>query len=624
MKFSAKLLDKSSAGFSDRARVLALYNCIAGILVVVLIATVTVFTDSVTKFMALEVITHLSLFSILGVLAFKEQGVKKALNVILTSVYLAFWCFAFLELIQGNAQIISLALTLFVPLFLIISLNYKLIMVLAPLQMALIYIYYTQYGIFLGNEGSYIFAIFPKGETALSGLPVVCTIVSGLSFLMHASVSYIRYKKDLQLVDLIDKNRFLASTDDLTGLTNRRAFVDMILKVWEEGEPFVLAYVDLDRFKPINDQFGHAAGDEVLRHFAARMSSSPHIRSAARLGGDEFAVILKNGIGVNEAQILIPQIHKDLLADIATEFGLLNVGCSIGYVVAQVDVHKGDKIIPAAEHAMRRAKTNKFGWARFCQTKDSSGFSISSLEREFKQALQAGNIRAAIQPIYSTQRHDVMGYELLARWINSSFPRDPNPNEFIPVAEKMGLLDDVLWQTLEEVLKNVSLEGKYLALNISPSQILSIDFIKILCSFLDQYKVPYNSITLEITEQLAFRNLDENVQILERARELGMSVAMDDFGTGYASLSVLGALPLTKLKVDQSLLVGLKESKRKKSILKTVINMSNQLGLTCCVEGIETSEMATFLKKLGVDELQGYWLGRPNLVKDQPAKIRAA
>lgn len=616
MSVLSTFLDKSSSGLQDRTRLSGLYVSVFGIFIVGLIAITTVLTNSASDLMYFKIVTFLSLLSVIGISSYYSYKVNEILNGFLTLTLIAFWIFAFHSLKTGYTHLVSLALILFVPVFLITILNHKLVAALAPFQAALVFLYFEQYGKFLDGQEAYSFSLLPDLKNTLSGLSVVCSVLSGISFLMYAAIGYIRHRKDLQLIELIDKNRMLASTDELTRLMNRRAFLQKLQNIWEEGEPFTLAYIDLDRFKPINDQLGHAAGDEFLRKFSNRFKDVPNIRYAARLGGDEFAIILDRDISANEAQIIVPHTHKLLISEIPTEFGLLNVGCSIGYVVARIDVNSASKVIQAAEHAMRRAKTSEFGWARFDRTKDSLEFTTSSLENEFRDALQENKIRAAIQPIVSGIDRKVKGYELLARWVDSGFSRNPSPNEFIPAAERLGLLDEVLWRTLDEALQNLNLSSKYLAINISPSQILGAKFLENLLNILERNSVRPDAITLEITEQVAFRNLDENLKILQEARELGLSIAIDDFGAGYSSFSMLGVLPLTKLKIDQSLLKDLNDSDRKQSILLTVINMSRQLGLTCCVEGVETEMMASYLTTLGVEEIQGYWTGPPSLVTD--------
>ena len=149
---------------------------------------------------------------------------------------------------------------------------------------------------------------------------------------------------------------------------------------------------------------------------------------------------------------------------------------------------------------------------------------------------------------------EIVGYELLSRWTNSGFEQDPGPDQFVPVAEKLGLLNELLWVTLEEALPRLDLRTRKLSVNVSPGQLASTDFLVRLMSILNRHQVLPSAMTLEVTEQIAFRNLARNVEVLEQARALGLSIALDDFGTGYASLSIVDALPLDKVKIDRSFL----------------------------------------------------------------------
>lgn len=610
MKLFSQIVDDVTDSSKDRTRIIAMSVSAIGIVITSIIFSLSVISKLNSSTAYVEATFYILVLVTVFVSSLKNFKVKEILNTGLSLILFCFWVTTFFELKQGDPSLLVLAEMLYVPMFLVMSLNNRLILILAPLQGFLVYLFFSEYAIVL--------------QTSLSDLPVICGLFSCLSFVFFASVGSVRKKQDKLLFDSLAKNKTLASTDDLTKLMNRRSFNETLKNVWQEDEPFIFAYVDLDRFKPINDQYGHAAGDEFLRQFALRMAQSSYLRYAARLGGDEFAFILKPGYGPNEAQILIPQIHKVLTADILTEYGVLNAGCSIGYAIGKMDVHSIDDLIHAAEYSMRRAKTGAYGWARFNQAKDPLEFSLNALEEEFRTALKQGHIQPALQPIICGKTGKTGGYELLARWVNSPFSRDPRPDEFIPVAEKMGLLDQLLWTTLESVLKNKSFRSQFLAVNVSPSQILGIDFLDKLVARLDAYGVAYENIILEITEQVAFRSLDQNITVLQKVRDLGMSVAMDDFGAGYSSLSLLDSLPINKIKIDQSLLHGLGADNRKNFILRAVIDMSHQLDLVCCVEGVETEEQAAYLSSLGVDELQGYWLGRPSLVKGTPSVKKVA
>ena len=298
--------------------------------------------------------------------------------------------------------------------------------------------------------------------------------------------------------------------------------------------------------------------------------------------------------------------------------------------------HKGrdDKSLTAclseADTAMRRVKAAGGGYARFAPEVDGEAIETELMQVTFPRALASGLIRPALQPIADAGTMEIVGHELLARWtglaqadINS---RQPGPEEFIPVAEKLGLLNELLWTTLDTTLSNWKSEPKALSVNISPGQLQTTDFIPTLRRVLDKHRFPANGVTLEITERVALRNLEANVGMLQRARKAGLSIALDDFGTGYSSLSMLTRLPLDKLKIDRSLTLAAAtaEDAPENALLRGALRLARDLGLVTCVEGISSETLAEKMRKLGADQMQGYWIGQPRLVEspdEKPARL---
>jgi EAL domain-containing protein (putative c-di-GMP-specific phosphodiesterase class I) len=274
-------------------------------------------------------------------------------------------------------------------------------------------------------------------------------------------------------------------------------------------------------------------------------------------------------------------------------------------------------LLRAADAAMRRAKATRSGWATFSHLVDSAALASSSIEFELKSALKNGHIRAAVQPISRVSDLAVVEYELLARWVNSGLEQDPGPAQFIPIAEKQGLLNDILWVTLDEALSALDLRRYRLAVNVSPAQLLASDFLATLLELLERHSVDPAAITLEITEEVVFRNLERNVAILDSARSAGMQIALDDFGSGYSSLAMLDALPLDKLKIDQGLIKKAEHSARSANILAAAISLAQQLDLIACVEGVETREGLETITRMGADQVQGYFLARPQMLQDE-------
>ncbi len=422
---------------------------------------------------------------------------------------------------------------------------------------------------------------------------------------------------------LVTKTTRLASEDPLTGLQNRRAFVDLVTNQTRAGMAPILAFIDLDRFKPLNDQYGHLVGDEVLKEVSRRLMQ-PGFLAAARLGGDEFAVLIAPSDVAGEDQGTILNLHERLTSPIHSDAGLVSVGASMGWAGAGTGGPTVSELFHAADVAMRRAKIERLGVVKFDPVVDSAALASSAIEYALRQAVPDGKIRAALQPIISVSDGKIVSMELLARWPDSGFPRDPSPNEFIPIAERLGLLNDMLWSMLNQALPTVAATNWSLAINVSPSQLTSRLFLVKLSAIVARHHVPPERIELEVTEQVAFRNVTENCEVLDEARRLGFRVVLDDFGAGYSSLAILDRLPLDKIKLDQAFVGELGDRAVTQKIMRATVALAHELGIACTVEGIECAETAALVASFGCDQMQGYWIGMPELVESTAHRIDLA
>lgn len=560
-----------------------------------------------------EVGVYAVILCVVTVCAFRRLHVQQVLSGGLLAIFSVFWAGTFIEAMTETMTPFDYPLVLFVPLFLAISLNYRLLFGLAVVQGTCVFFYTCEFAILS------IGADWPRQDQEAFSLMIAA--LSALSFCVFGVVAFARDRADGKLYTLISEKDTLASTDGLTGLMNRRAFMDELRRLWPARETIQIAFIDLDHFKPMNDQYGHLVGDEILCTVADRISAVPSVAAAARLGGDEFAVLLA---GDDNVEGKLSDLHHSISRDIEWEFGLLAIGASIGYAKGITVKQSLSGLLRSADTAMRRAKHSHLDWAVFDPNIDNAALATSTLELELKTAIKSGQIKAAIQPIADAKTRKTVAYELLTRWTDSGFDRDPSPKDFIPIAEKLGLLNEILWVTLDEALEHLDLSHQRLAINASPAQLLASDFLPNLLSVLERHSVSPSSMTIEITEEVAFRNVERNVAILQEARDLGMSIALDDFGTGYSSLSMLDTLPLDKLKIDQSFVRKSDQSQQSKSILLAAIRLAKQLGLESCVEGIEEQKYAARVAVLGADHIQGYWIGRPQLVKDAKAALKLA
>ncbi|MEO1553127.1 MAG: EAL domain-containing protein [Pseudomonadota bacterium] len=587
---------------------MAFWTGLLGLCVVAFVAAMFIAKDEFTSLNFFEVVSYVCVLLAITLSARWNYHVKPMLFAGLLTIFAIYWISAFYEALHGQSVPFDLPLVLFIPLLIVLILDYRIQFALMPVQAACVYVYVSQFvSIQIGDEWS------RPDHLAFS---LMLAAVSGFSFMGLGVVAWARAMADKRLRALIIEKEELAATDGLTGLMNRRAFMETLRRNWSEVSTIGIAFIDLDHFKPLNDQFGHAVGDKILETIARRMEDVPAVSAAARLGGDEFAVLFNSEADGQVIDHSIDYLHAKITADIRSEAGLISIGASIGYAECDPLKQTLTGLLKSADTAMRRAKSGRMGWAVFNPRIDGAALASSQLELELKTALKEGQIKAAIQPIGDAKSREIVAYELLARWTDSAFEPDPSPKDFIPIAEKLGLLNEMLWVTLDEALAHLRLDTQRLAINVSPAQLIASDFLEMLVSVLDRHQVSPTSITIEITEEVAFRNVDRNIAILQQAREMGIEIALDDFGTGYSSLSMLDTLPLDKLKIDQSFVRKSDKSEQSKRILLAAIRLARQLGLVSCVEGIETQEFAARVAVLGADHIQGYWLGRPELVRD--------
>ena len=601
---------------SERLRLMALCTGMLGLFINFFVCGVYAVSGEGNALVYTEVGIYALILTVITWCSYRRYRTKQIFTAGLLAIFAVFWIGTFIEGMTGHTTSFDYPLVLFVPLFLVIILNHRLLLSLAPVQSACVYYYTSMFA--LDSIGPNWTA---SDQTAYA---LIMAAFSGFSFCALGIVAFARERADERLFDLISEKAALAATDGLTGLMNRRAFMEHLRRIWPSRSKVQIAFIDLDHFKPLNDQYGHAVGDQVLRTVADRIGALPSVTATARLGGDEFAVLIEETDSAHSIDATLSALHASITGDIRWESGLLTIGASVGYAEGVTHKQSLSGLLRSADTAMRRAKIAHLDWAIFNPQIDNAALATSTLEVELKSAIKNGQIKAAIQPIADAKTRKTVAYELLTRWTNSGFDRDPSPKDFIPIAEKLGLLNEILWVTLEEALSQLDLRERRLAVNVSPAQLLASDFLASLVTILERHAVSPSSITIEITEEVAFRNVERNVAILNEARALGISIALDDFGTGYSSLSMLDTLPLDKLKIDQSFVRKSDQSEQSKSILLAAIRLARQLGLESCVEGIETQEFAARVAVLGADHIQGYWIGRPQLIKDAEAALKLA
>ena len=517
-------------------------------------------------------------------------------------IFFHLWLSSFLAAAAGEGSIFTLPVMVFLPIWLVMTHSF-LVMLLYSIAQAIFVYLFTKFYAFR------IYGVDPN-LVQLEAFAIVLAVLSATMVTVLAVMIYARNKTDKRLLALIQETERLAAEDPLTGLKNRRAFMQSVEQLWEAKTAFAIVFIDLNRFKPLNDEFGHAIGDQVLQTVGQRLKNAVCVLTAARFGGDEFAAIISEQMSDEALQAQIEAIQTAMTDKIDIGFTEVTVGAAVGYARAVFDGFSVSDVLHAADIAMMRCKASGGKVEKFDPDKDDIRLSTAALGEAFKNALDHHEFKPALQPILDAQSRAVVGYELLSRWVDSGLPRDPEPTEFIPIAEKLGLLNDLLWHTMDLTLPYLRDSQHFLAINVSPSQLSSTVFLDGLVEITDLHGFDLERIEIEITESVAFRNLEDNIETLDIARRMGCRVALDDFGSGYSSLSLLEELPLDKIKLDRSL----QTTQQKRGVLQAAIRLADDLGFECCVEGIETAKAANHAARLGCDQLQGYWVGRPQII----------
>lgn len=410
----------------------------------------------------------------------------------------------------------------------------------------------------------------------------------------------------------------LANYDNVTGLANRHLFQNTLQTWIKDQQPFSVFFVDLDNFKWINDTQGHAEGDHVLEQVASllsRLIPDQTKNLVARLGGDEFALLCRN---LDEHAIAT--LANAMIQGVYQLYQGINpsktLGCSIGIAHYPRDGQSREDLMRHADYAMYKAKEQ--GKNRYCLFSDEMNEQIHYLydmETQLHRALEKQEFYMVYQLQYQLNTLEVSGAETLIRWQTEN--RFISPAEFIPLAERFGLIQSigryVLTATLEQIYqwKKSSIAIPRVAINVSSAQLNGEGFVDDVKHQLKQYQIAPNQLELEITESLLMDHLSEDNKALQALQEKGLEIAIDDFGTGYSSLAYIKHLNVDRIKIDQGFIKDLEYNAESYSIVKTIITMGHSLGLKVIAEGIETISQLIILRDLGCDEGQGYLLAKP-------------
>ncbi|MGE4482665.1 EAL domain-containing response regulator [Acidocella sp.] len=412
----------------------------------------------------------------------------------------------------------------------------------------------------------------------------------------------------------------MASHDPLTGLPNRALLRDRIQREFARGrrgdQLFALHFIDLDRFKAINDSQGHARGDKLLRNIADMLNEEVDEEdTVARVGGDEFAILQSNITGPDDASRLAGTIIGRL-----NDGGLcadaLNVGASIGITMAPQDAQDAEELMKTSDQAMYAAKLAGGNmWRFFAAEMGTRSGLAANLERDLRNAIARQEFVLHYQPQFDLRSGAVIGAEALLRWARPSGGL-VYPSHFLSLAEETGLILPINEWVIDEVCRQIAIweqqgfAGLRIGLNLSSVQFRRRSIAQIVASAISKAGIKPQSLDLELTEGILLRDIDDIIPQLKVLRGLGVTLSLDDFGTGYSSLSYMQRFPLDRLKIDRSFIQGLADNKNDLAIVRTIIDLGHILNLRVLAEGVETDAQLSLLKEEGCDEAQGFLLSQ--------------
>ena len=413
--------------------------------------------------------------------------------------------------------------------------------------------------------------------------------------------------------------------DGLTGLANRALFIDHLKLALGRAErhdsyEFAVLFLDLDRFKVVNDSLGHMTGDQLLVGVARRLEAAMRPGdTVSRLGGDEFTVLLDDLKDAGEAEAVAERLQRELAAAFNLGSQEVFTTVSIGIALSSPDYHRPEDILRDADTAMYRAKQRgKARYEMFDQAMHARAMDRLGLERDMRRAVERRELFLQYQPIVSLSNGALRGFEALVRWRHPERGVIP-PAKFIPIAEETGMIIPIGKWVLGEACRQMSRWQKLssldaplpISVNLSGRQFLQPDLLEQVEEVLRETGLAPRSLKLEITETVVMENIETATQTLERLRSLGVELSIDDFGTGYSSLSYLQRFPVSTLKIDRSFVSRMAESDGTAEIVRTITKLAQTLGMDVVAEGVETEGQRAQLSDFECEYGQGYYFSMP-------------
>ncbi len=415
--------------------------------------------------------------------------------------------------------------------------------------------------------------------------------------------------------------------DSLTGLPNRDSFMKSLDLAFaklqtDSNRNFGILFIDCDRFKSVNDNFGMSSGDKILQEIAQRLNTYRQINvTIARIDSDEFAILVENIDGQDNVIHLADQILESIKQPFLINNQQIFTSTSIGIAISDSEYIYANEILRDANIAMHNSRKQGRGRQALFNTDMNQGAKVRwQLETDLRHALEQQEFHLVYQPIVSIHQHKLTGFEVLLRWIHP-LQGFISPQEFLPIAEETGDIIQIGYWVLETACKQIyqwqqefpNIPPITLAINISTLQVIQIDFVDRVQQIILEQQIDPSIIKLEITETVLMDNIEVSSQKLEQLRRIGVQVYIDDFGTGFSSFSYLQNLPIDVLKIDRSFTNKVSTDNKSQRIIQSILRLANNLGMGIIVEGVETSEELDYFESIGGSsiEVQGYFISHP-------------